>query len=66
MMLQGYADTHGIPLDVAIERFAAEVGIAPYGQPEDVANAFAFLFAPYSRWITGATLRVNGGETKVL
>ncbi len=27
-MLQGYADTHGLPLDTAIERFAAEVGIA--------------------------------------
>ncbi len=65
-MLQGHADTHGIPLDVAIGRFAAEVGIARYGQPEDVANASAFLFAPDSRWITGAALRVDGGETKVL
>jgi 3-oxoacyl-[acyl-carrier protein] reductase len=65
-MLQGYADTHGLSLDAAIERFAAEVGIARYGEPEDIANAIAFLFAKDSQWITGSALRVDGGETKVL
>ena len=65
-MLQGYADTHGLSLDAAIEQFATEVGIARYGQPEDVANAVAFLFAPDSKWITGTALRVDGDETKVL
>jgi 3-oxoacyl-[acyl-carrier protein] reductase len=65
-MLQGYAETHGLSLDAAIERFAAEVGIARYGEPEDIANAIAFLFAKDSQWITGSALRVDGGETKVL
>lgn len=65
-MLQGYADTHGLSLDAAVDRFAAEVGIARYGQPEDIANAIAFLFAAGSRWIAGTALRVDGGETKTL
>ncbi len=65
-MLQGYADARGLLLDNAADQFAAEVGIARYGQPEDVANAFAFVFAPESHWITGTALRVDGGETKVL
>lgn len=65
MLLLGYADMHGLSLDAAIERFAAEVGIARYGQPDDIANAIAFLFAPESFWITGTALRVDGGETKV-
>jgi 3-oxoacyl-[acyl-carrier protein] reductase len=65
-MLQGYADGHGIGLDAATERFAAEVGIARYGQPEDIANAVAFLFQPESHWVTGTALRVDGGETKAL
>ncbi len=65
-MLQGYADARGLSLDAATDQFAAEVGIARYGQPEDVANAFAFLFAPGSRWITGTAIRVDGGETKML
>ncbi len=65
-MLQGYADTHGLPLDAATERFAAEVGIVRLGQPEDIANAVAFLFTPDSHWITGTALRVDGGETRVI
>lgn len=65
-MLQGYADAHGLDLAAATERFAVETGIARYGQPEDIANAIAFLFAPESQWVTGTAMRVDGGETKSL
>ena len=65
-MLQGYADAQGLPLDQAIEKFASEMGIERYGQPEDIANAVAFLFAPESHWVTGTAFRVDGGETKAL
>jgi len=33
------------------------------GQPEDVANAVAFLLADTGRWITGTVLVVDGGYT---
>jgi len=39
---------------------AAPVGYM--GEPVDVANAVSFLCQPASRFITGATLHVNGGE----
>ncbi|CDX45492.1 Short-chain dehydrogenase/reductase SDR [Mesorhizobium sp. ORS 3359] len=65
-MLQGYADMHGLELDAATEQFAAEAGIARYGQPEDIANVIAFLFTHGSQWVTGSALRVDGGETKML
>lgn len=32
-----------------------------FGEPEDVANAVAFLLADTGRWITGTTLVVDGG-----
>ena len=31
-------------------------------QPEDIASAVAFLVSDQARWITGDTLRVDGGS----
>lgn len=31
------------------------------GEPEDIANAVEFLVSDKARWITGQTIRVNGG-----
>jgi NAD(P)-dependent dehydrogenase (short-subunit alcohol dehydrogenase family) len=32
-----------------------------FGEPEDVANAVAFLLSGAGRWITGTVLVVDGG-----
>jgi len=34
-----------------------------WGDPEDIANAIAFLMADTGRWITGTVLTVDGGYT---
>lgn len=31
------------------------------GEPEDISNVIEFLVSEKSQWITGQTLRVNGG-----
>ena len=33
------------------------------GQPEDIAAAVAFLASEEMRWMTGATITVDGGQT---
>jgi len=52
--------TRGIPEDRR-SAMLAEIPLGVLGQPEDVAEAVAFLASPAARYITGSVLRVNGG-----
>jgi NAD(P)-dependent dehydrogenase (short-subunit alcohol dehydrogenase family) len=44
-----------------VERWMETAPLGRLGQPGDVADACLFLAAPASRWISGATLAVDGG-----
>jgi NAD(P)-dependent dehydrogenase (short-subunit alcohol dehydrogenase family) len=44
------------------ERLAARAMMGRIGEPEDIANAIAFLAAPESGWITAQVLAVDGGR----
>ena len=44
-----------------VARWLARVPLGRLGQPDDVADACLFLASPAARWITGASLRVDGG-----
>ena len=50
----------GKPQEV-IERLSKLAPLERLGQPEDIANAVAFLAGPDGAWINGQTLRANGG-----
>jgi 3-oxoacyl-[acyl-carrier protein] reductase len=43
-------------------RFSERAIMGRIGEPEDIANAVAFLAAPESSWITGQLLVVDGGR----
>jgi NAD(P)-dependent dehydrogenase (short-subunit alcohol dehydrogenase family) len=61
-----YAADHALPPGEAEAHFARSAGIARLGQPQDIANTVAFLVFPPARWLTGAALRIDGGEVKSL
>ncbi|MEU6501990.1 SDR family NAD(P)-dependent oxidoreductase [Streptomyces californicus] len=47
--------------DAELERAAALYPLGRVGAPEDIAAAVAFLASADAAWITGTTLRVDGG-----
>jgi NAD(P)-dependent dehydrogenase (short-subunit alcohol dehydrogenase family) len=62
--LAHWATLHDMTAQEATARFPQEAGIARYGEPEEIADLMAFLVSPGARWMTGATLRMDGGEVK--
>jgi len=65
-MLAAYAVSHQLSIDDAMARFAAEAGVSRYGQPSDIADLIAFLVSPPARWMTGAAIRMDGGEASAI
>jgi NAD(P)-dependent dehydrogenase (short-subunit alcohol dehydrogenase family) len=62
--LQHWAPLHNMTVEEATANFPQEAGIARYGAPEEIAELMAFLVSPGARWMTGSTLRMDGGEVK--
>jgi 3-oxoacyl-[acyl-carrier protein] reductase len=50
----------GKPAEV-VDRLAKLAPLERLGQPDDIADAVAFLAGPDGAWINGQTLRANGG-----
>ncbi|MFT9417072.1 3-oxoacyl-[acyl-carrier-protein] reductase [Acetobacter sp.] len=47
--------------DAQKEKLLSSIPLARLGQPEDIASAVLYLASDEARWVTGATLHVNGG-----
>jgi 3-oxoacyl-[acyl-carrier protein] reductase len=62
--LEKWAPAHGLTLEQAIGKFPEEVGIARYGTPEEIADLMSFLVSPAAKWLTGSSIRMDGGEIK--
>lgn len=60
--LAHWASTHNVSLEAASEQLLIAAGIGRYGQPEEIADLMAFTVSPQARWMTGTTLRMDGGE----
>jgi NAD(P)-dependent dehydrogenase (short-subunit alcohol dehydrogenase family) len=62
--LEHWAPLHGMSVEDATAKFPRDAGIARYGTPEEIADLMAFLVSPASRWLTGSSIRMDGGELK--
>lgn len=62
--LEKWAPAHGMTYEEAVKKFPEEAGISRYGQPEEVAELLAFMVSPAAKWMTGTSVRMDGGEVK--
>lgn len=62
--MQHWAPEHGMSVDEAMKQFPEKAGIARYGEPEEIAGLMAYLVSKEARWLTGASVRIDGGEVK--
>jgi 3-oxoacyl-[acyl-carrier protein] reductase len=62
--LEHWAPEHGMSVEEATKQFPEKAGIARYGEPEEIASLMAYLVSKEARWLTGASVRMDGGEIK--
>ena len=64
--IRQYALEHDLEPNTASTRMAASLGVARFGQPEEIARVVAFLASPRSGFLHGAIVDVDGGQTRAL
>jgi 3-oxoacyl-[acyl-carrier protein] reductase len=62
--LEKWAPAHDMTVEEATKKFPEEAGISRYGQPEEIAELLAFMVSPAAKWMTGSSIRMDGGEVK--
>ena len=62
--LNHWAPEHGMSVEDATRQFPEKAGIARYGEPDEIAGLMAYLVSKEARWLTGASIRMDGGEIK--
>jgi len=62
--MEKWAPAHNMSVDEAMKEFPKEAGISRYGEPEEIAELLAFMVSPAAKWMTGTSVRMDGGEIK--
>jgi 3-oxoacyl-[acyl-carrier protein] reductase len=64
--LEKWAPDHNLTVEEATNRFPEQVGISRYGRPEEIADLLGFMVSPSAKWMTGTSVRMDGGEIKAI
>jgi 3-oxoacyl-[acyl-carrier protein] reductase len=59
-----WAPAHNLTVEEAIKKFPEQAGITRLGKPEEIADLISYLVSPAAKWMTGAAVRMDGGEIK--
>lgn len=62
--MEKWAPAHNLSVEEAMKQFPEKVGIRRYGQPEEIADLLAYMVSPAAKWMTGTSVRMDGGEVK--
>ena len=65
-LLADEAAQYGGDMNATLEAIARKSNIVRLGEPEDVANLAAFMVSPHSRYMQGAFIDLDGGQTKTI
>jgi 3-oxoacyl-[acyl-carrier protein] reductase len=59
-----WAPAHNLTVEEAIKKFPERAGISRLGKPEEIADLMSYLVSPAAKWMTGASIPMDGGEFK--
>jgi len=62
--MEKWAPAHNMSVEESMKQFPEKVEISRYGQPEEIADLLAFMVSPAAKWMTGTSVRMDGGEIK--
>jgi len=60
------AREQGLQPAAAAQRLARDLGIARFGEPEEVAQLVAFIVSPCASYLQGSIIDLDGGHTRTL
>jgi 3-oxoacyl-[acyl-carrier protein] reductase len=64
--IAAYAEKHSVDPAEALRRMVREAGAARFGEPEDIAGMVAFITSRRGRFLDGAIIDMDGGQTKTI
>jgi 3-oxoacyl-[acyl-carrier protein] reductase len=61
---ESWAPAHNLTVEEAIKKFPEKAGITRLGKPKEIADLMSYLVSPAAKWMTGSSVRMDGGEIK--